>query len=445
MSRRGPWIPERAWADPFIASLALLIVLMLSSLHRQNHRASAPPPQPASVSIQGQVMDVALGGARFMGGATPAGAGRGGKGWDAALMAVYAAERGETSQARALVKDLPEPGGNAFRSVLAWAYEGAGTPPPPGITAHCATALGNGCAARLLEARLVQRAGGDPKPLQAQAQAWVLPRFLGLMAAGLGCMALFLGGLVYLIILLASRKPAPAMPAYGMAGRAVLIVLLGWFAVHLSAGVLMAGLVKGLPFLRSLFLPLTYLLHASLGTTFLCLAEGIGPRELLARVAPGRHGRSLLAGGGWFALAFMLVASLAIILSPFLRNAEPPQRELLEVIRLARGPFAVGAMFLTVAVVAPAFEELMFRGFLLPWLGARFQGRFSPRGAWALATLVTAAAFGAMHLQPLALPTLCTLGAVLGFAFLRTGNLLTAILVHGLWNGSIFLLMKTLA
>lgn len=443
MSRRGPWIPDRAWADPFIASLALLIVLMVSSLHRQT-RATAPAQQSAGVSIQGQVMDIALGGARFMGGAAPAGAGRGGKGWDAALMAVYAAERGDPAQAQALVKDLPEPGGNAFRSVLAWAYEGAGTPPPPSIAAHCARALGNGCAAKLLEARLAQRAGGDPKPYLAQAQAWVLPRFLGLMAAGLGAMALFLGGLVFLIVLLASHKPAPPMPAYGMAGRAVLIVLLGWFAVHLSAGYLMGGLVKALPFLRSLFLPLTYLLHATLGTTFLCLAEGIGPRELLARVAPGRHGRSLLVAGCWFALAFTLVASLALILGPFLRNAEPPQRELLDVIRLARGPLAVGAMFLTVAVVAPMFEELMFRGFLLPWLGARFQGRFSPRRAWALAALITAAAFGAMHLQPLALPTLCTLGAVLGFAFLRTGNLLTAILVHGLWNGSIFLLMKAL-
>jgi len=37
------------------------------------------------------------------------------------------------------------------------------------------------------------------------------------------------------------------------------------------------------------------------------------------------------------------------------------------------------------------------------------------------------------------------LGIVLGFAFLRTGNLLTAILVHGLWNGGIFILMRFLA
>ena len=49
-----------------------------------------------------------------------------------------------------------------------------------------------------------------------------------------------------------------------------------------------------------------------------------------------------------------------------------------------------------------------------------------------------------MHLQPLGLPTLTTLGLVLGFAFVRTGNLVTTILVHGLWNGGVFLLLRML-
>jgi membrane protease YdiL (CAAX protease family) len=50
-----------------------------------------------------------------------------------------------------------------------------------------------------------------------------------------------------------------------------------------------------------------------------------------------------------------------------------------------------------------------------------------------------------MHMQPLGLPTLTTLGVVLGFAFLRTGNLGTSILVHGLWNGGVFLLVRGLS
>ena len=52
--------------------------------------------------------------------------------------------------------------------------------------------------------------------------------------------------------------------------------------------------------------------------------------------------------------------------------------------------------------------------------------------------------FGAMHLQPAGLPTLSTLGFVLGLAFLRTRNLLTSILVHGLWNGAVFALLRVI-
>ena len=59
--------------------------------------------------------------------------------------------------------------------------------------------------------------------------------------------------------------------------------------------------------------------------------------------------------------------------------------------------------------------------------------------------LFSGLSFAVMHMQPLGLPTLATLGIVLGFAFLRTGNLATCIMVHGLWNGGVFILMRALA
>jgi len=89
------------------------------------------------------------------------------------------------------------------------------------------------------------------------------------------------------------------------------------------------------------------------------------------------------------------------------------------------------------AVVAPCFEELMFRGCLLPVLSRRIHR------AWAV-LLLGALAFGAMHLQPQGLPLLCLLGLTMGMAFLRTGNLWTSILIHGCWNGAQFVLMRAL-
>ena len=91
-------------------------------------------------------------------------------------------------------------------------------------------------------------------------------------------------------------------------------------------------------------------------------------------------------------------------------------------------------IFLTVSFLAPAFEETLFRGFLLPWLSTRW-GK-----GWALAA--SSLLFGAIHLAPGGLPTLSTLGLVLGLAYLRTGDLRVCILVHGIWNGAVFLFTR---
>ncbi len=65
------------------------------------------------------------------------------------------------------------------------------------------------------------------------------------------------------------------------------------------------------------------------------------------------------------------------------------------------GPPTVVLLFGTVALLAPAFEELLFRGFLLPWLGQRLETRLGIRPGRLLAAVLTGLGFGLMHLQPL--------------------------------------------
>jgi membrane protease YdiL (CAAX protease family) len=60
--------------------------------------------------------------------------------------------------------------------------------------------------------------------------------------------------------------------------------------------------------------------------------------------------------------------------------------------------------------------------------------------AWAL--LGSSLLFGAIHLVPSGLPTLSALGLVLGIAFLRTADIRVCILVHGAWNGAVFLFTR---
>ena len=450
MDRPGPapWNPDRAWADPFIATLALLILLLGGWNLKARRLHAQAPAHSVQVSLQGRLADLALAAPRLLGATTGAAmAGRDPKaglsrltGWDQAVVAVYAGDQGDLPRGETLAAGAPGP----FPAVWAWAYADRGPAPDPEALRRVRQGLGSGYAAGLLEARVASRQGGDPKPILGRAQDWALPRLMALVATGLAGLLLILGGLAFMLYLTLSRPaPRPAL-TYGMSGRAVLIVLLGWFLALLCAGQAVQFLLMALPFLRPLALPLTYGLHAALGVRLLCLAEGLTLGELWARLSPAPHGRALLAGLGFLALAATLVTAMAMALSPFLHTTEPPQRELMEAFSRLRGPVALTLTFLTVAGLAPAFEELMFRGFLLPWLGERLARRLGPR-AWHLAVAATALTFAAMHLQPMGMPTLATLGVVLGLAFLRTGDLLTSILVHGIWNGAIFLVLRLVA
>ena len=132
-----------------------------------------------------------------------------------------------------------------------------------------------------------------------------------------------------------------------------------------------------------------------------------------------------------------LVLAVALVTGPLLSPDQSPQRDLQELLRSLRGWLPNLALFLTVALLAPCFEELLFRGFLLPVLAQRQR--------LVLALVLSALLFGAIHLQPAGLPPLRTLGLVLGLAMRQTGSLRTPILIHACWNGTQFLLLRAFA
>lgn len=61
------------------------------------------------------------------------------------------------------------------------------------------------------------------------------------------------------------------------------------------------------------------------------------------------------------------------------------------------------------------------------------------------AVVLSSVAFGAAHLSARDFPQLVALGSVLGFAYVRSRNLLTPMLVHGLWNGGVLVVLTVLA
>jgi membrane protease YdiL (CAAX protease family) len=441
---RPAWHPDHRWADPLIALLALLAFLVVGFTLRARQQGARRPSERAS--LQGRMTEVTLAGPRlFTGGQgrAPEWAKAGSQlkePWDRALLAVLQAELDSPAEepttwvARVAPAGSP---GEAFRRVCLAAYAGAPIPDRADRD-EVHRRLGNGYAADLLEARLRDREG-QGGTLRAQARGALTRRLAGLGLLGLGVLSFAAGGLavgIYLLVDRARERPHP-LPAWSMSGRAATLVLLGWFLAFFLAGNLTGLLLLPWPGLRWLAVPLGYLLHAAFGLHLLCWAEGLSPAELWRRVTPGRIRHDLAWSGAFLALAMLLVLVVALTSNLILKPDQSPQRDLQELLRGLSGWAPNAVLFLTVAGLAPAFEELLFRGFLLPLLAQRQR--------MALALAVSALLFGAIHLQPVGLPTLSTLGFVMGLAMRHTGSLRTPILVHACWNGSLFLLMRAFA
>ena len=110
---------------------------------------------------------------------------------------------------------------------------------------------------------------------------------------------------------------------------------------------------------------------------------------------------------------------------------------LLELVLTSTNPWALLLFSITAMVLAPLFEETLFRGVLLPVLGQRYGG------LWGV--VISALAFGIAHLSLGELPALFVLGLGLGWLRLQSGRLGPSVLMHGLWNGLTFANLLLLA
>jgi membrane protease YdiL (CAAX protease family) len=364
--------------------------------------------------------------------------------WDSALMAILAAEQDDQAAADVWLASAPsgEPGA-AFRRCFRAAYRGVPTPPSPSDRSTVKQALRSGYAALLLEARL-QSEASSAQSLRNTAREWAFPRLMALATAGLAFLLMVPGGIAVGVLLAFQPRgqgKAP-LPQVRLSGQGMALVLLGWFLAFLLSGTLFAPLVSAVPFLHPFLIPLTYGFHAIIGLGLLCRIEGMTIGDLRKRWLPRTHGRSLAWGLGFLALATVMVLTVTLLAGPLLERQEAPQQQLMDLVTDTRGILPLTSLFLTVSLVAPLFEEGLFRGTLLPWLGERWQGALGPSLGWASALVTTSVGFGVIHLQPVAVPVLSTLGIALGLAYRHTGNLLTAVLVHSLWNGGVFLFYR---
>lgn len=338
--------------------------------------------------------------------------------WDALALGTWLHARGQGAAADQLLAQIP--GTSGAHPYRVWA-QSPFQPAPP----ECALRLGGSLAGGLAR-------GEAPEQLLSRARQ-TLHGISALLATGL---ALGIGFLFWLLAL--DRHPRPTPPPLPLSGTALLQVFLLWFLALQVSGPLAGAMISLAPALRPLAMPLAYSLHA--GAAVLALKTALKPTPLSGCFPRLRPDFRLFVWVSCFsALSLLGLVAMGWGIGPWWPFKELPQRELGEHLARIQG-LELGAFFVTAALMAPVFEEFLFRGVLQPWLSTNLPSR---RGRTAWAVLAGGALFGAIHLEPGAFPTLSTLGFCFGWAALRSGNLWVPILLHALWNGSLVLLNRS--
>jgi uncharacterized protein len=214
------------------------------------------------------------------------------------------------------------------------------------------------------------------------------------------------------------------------------VFIVGFFFFgQLFVPLLVQALVGGIPELRptgnvrlqALYVLVTYILVASgaLGIMYFSLKPFFPLPEGWFRSR--FQSRWFLWGIGGYCAALPIVTLVSLI-NQQIWQGQGGSNPLLQLVLESRDPTALVIFFFTAAIAAPLFEEILFRGFLLPSLTRYMSVSF--------AIAFSASLFAVAHLSLSEVLPLTSLGIVLGVVYTRSRNLLAPMLVHSLWNSA---------
>lgn len=252
------------------------------------------------------------------------------------------------------------------------------------------------------------------------------------LAGLVGCTG-FLAGIVLLAIF-TTQRTAGALKPMGMPQQGVPLPVADRLALgasiimctYLGLGVAAGTFLKGIPILPQA-LPFIGIFVA---IAIICTVPILGHRFTLDSLGVSKNGlgkRILWGIGAYLALlpillmALFVVAQLAKVLPG---NAHPVGEEVLG----SKGLQALGLFFMA-AIIAPIWEEIMFRGLLFPALTA-----VSKSPVWG--AVISSFLFAAIHPQgPAGVPLLMTLALGMCFISYQTKSLVPNIIMHAINNG----------
>lgn len=149
----------------------------------------------------------------------------------------------------------------------------------------------------------------------------------------------------------------------------------------------------------------------------------------LRRVGASRH---VALGVATAAVVFALALVLMLVSQWLMRevNLTPRPQSAIEALQSAPSPARRWAVACTAILLAPVFEELVFRGLLLVSL---YQAGYPRLAFWG-----TAVFFSVTHLNLMTFLPLVFFAAVLNALYLRTGSLIGPITAHAMFNATNF-------
>jgi len=182
--------------------------------------------------------------------------------------------------------------------------------------------------------------------------------------------------------------------------------------------------------IQALYVLISYLLVAigAIGTLYISLKPFIPLPEGWFRIS--FKGKWFAWGFGGYCIALPIVIIVSLI-NQQIWQGQGGSNPLLEIALKSRDSLAIAIFFSTAGIAAPIFEEILFRGFLLPSLTRYLPG-------WT-AIVTSSFIFAAAHLSLSEIIPLTALGSILGFVYSRERNLLAPILLHSLWNSGTLL------
>ena len=276
----------------------------------------------------------------------------------------------------------------------------------------------------------------------ASAAAWRLAvsGLLPLLTVLVGSLLL----LVQIIRALRGRlQPWPAMEGPGLSLIDLVLLVAGGFVVISAVGVplvalpLVASVTAGLESPRReavtvvinysvMALPSLLILWRQLKALPRAQAPQGGWLQWNLRPWPGAISSAV---AGWLMVTPVVVATGWLLVR--LVGDPGGSNPLLELVLGSKDPLALFLLGWTAVVLAPLFEETIFRGALLPVLAKRW----GTAGGVVLSALL----FAMAHISIGELAPLTVLGVGLALLRVSTGRLLPSVLMHALWNAITFL------